>query len=323
MSIESKQVFLIQESGWKPAQHLTAEFPDRTYAEEAILFGYYRNDDWDIKKRDQDFGKARVGDYVLAYYTGDVEESPSQIRYIYEITGIERIPSEQIQKTLEQGKIKEDDANRLREKPHILRLKVHQMLQRGLELALIRKWVSEDKLSKNMNNCGIVGFNICQVDFEDYKTILEWDKEVPVIISLPEPYEETLRQYIVKKSIADKSLAKILDDRYMHYKLYEDANGKTGELYNTPIGQIDILYCNEKTGDFLVIELKRTSETSDDAVGQIARYIGWVQENLARQSNVQGIIIAQSASEELKYAVKAMKDCTFATYEVEFNITFQ
>jgi len=37
MSIEEKQVFLIQQSGWKPAQHLTAEFPDRTYAEEAII----------------------------------------------------------------------------------------------------------------------------------------------------------------------------------------------------------------------------------------------------------------------------------------------
>lgn len=287
------------------------------------MFGYYRNDDWDVKKRDQDFGKARVGDYVLAYYTGDVEESPSQVRYIYEITGIERIPNEQIQKTLEQGKIKEEEANRLREKPHILRLKVHQMLQRGLELALIRKWVGEGKLSKNMNNCGIVGFNICQVSLEDYKTIIEWDKEAPVIVSLPEPYEEMLRQYIVKKSIADKSLSKILDERYKDYKLYEDSNGKTGELYNTPIGQIDILYHNEKTGDFLVVELKRTSETSDDAVGQIARYIGWAQENLAKQHGVQGIIISQSASEELKYAVKAIRDCGFAVYEVRFNITFQ
>jgi hypothetical protein len=196
------------------------------------------------------------------------------------------------------------------------------MLQRGLELALVRKWVSEGKLSENMNNCGIVGFNVCQVDLNDYEAIVEWDKEAPVVVSLPEPYEETLRQYIVKKSIADKSLAKILDDRYKDYKLYEDANGKTGELYNTPIGQIDILYHNEKTGNFLVVELKRTSETSDDAVGQIARYIGWVQENLAKQNNVQAIIIAQSASEELRYAVRAMKDCKFAMYEVKFNIAF-
>lgn len=322
MSEEERQIFLVQQSGSKPAQHYTAEFADRTYAEEAIVYGYYRNEGWDVKKRDQDFGKAKVGDYVLAYYTGDVEESPSQIVYIYEITAIEKLPTEEVEKAQKLGKISPEDASRLKEKPHILRLKVHYKLKRGLELALIRQWVREGKLSKNMDNCGLVGFNICQVSFEDYKTIVEWDQEIPQTIALPEPYEETLRQYIVMKSIADRSLGRILGEDYQDFKLYEDENGRTGELYNTPIGQIDVLYRNDKTGDFLVMELKRTSETADDAAGQIARYIGWVQEHLAKKNNVLGVIIAHSASEELKYAVKALRNCKFATYEVSFKINF-
>lgn len=93
--------------------------------------------------------------------------------------------------------------------------------------------------------------------------------------------------------------------------------------YNIVESSKRISYQSQKTGDFLVVELKRTSETSDAAVGQIARYIGWIKENLAKEKSVQGIIIAHSASEELRYAVKAISNCKFATYEVKFNISFQ
>ena len=312
--MEEKQVFLIQQSG-KPAEHPTISFPDRTYAEEAIKYRYYRHEYWDVKKRDQDFGRVKVGDYILAYYTGDVEAGPSQIKYIYEVTKIEEIPEEDINNALEQGRISNEEADRLRKAPHILRLKVHQKLKRGLELSLIRQWFQEGKLSENMNNCGKLGFNICQVSYEDFKTIIEWDQKVPEPISLPEPPEETLRRYIISKP-----LEQILGPDYGDFKLYEDPEGNIGELYNTPIGQIDVLFQNEKTEDFLVVELKRTRDTSDRAAGQIARYLGWVRENLAKEKDAYGLLIAHSASEELKYAIKALKNCRFATYKVTFEI---
>ncbi|MCK4481735.1 EVE domain-containing protein [Candidatus Bathyarchaeota archaeon] len=313
--MEEKGVFLIQQSG-KIAEHYTAEFQDRTYAEEAIKYGYYRNDAWDIKKRDQDFGKIKVGDYILAYYTGDVGESPSRISRIYEVTRIENIPDEEIKNAVTQDKISSNEADQLKKNPHILRLKMHRRLKRGLELSLIRQWVEESRLSINMNNCGKLGFNICEVSYEDCKTIIEWDEKEPEVVALPEPYEEMLRTYVVSKPLEET-----LGPQYGRFKLYEDAEGRTGELYNTPIGQIDILYRNKETGDFLVVELKRTEDTSDCAAGQIARYTGWVKENLAKERMVCGLIIAHSASEQLKYALKALKNCKFATYEVAFKFT--
>lgn len=177
--MEEKQFFLIQQSGWKPAEHSVVEYQDRTYAEEAIKYGYYRNDDWDVKTRDQDFGKVKVGDYVLAYYAADVKESPSQLGYIYEVIKIEKIPDEEIDRAVGQGRISQEDVDRLKKNPHILRLKVHRKLKRGLKLSLIRQWVNDGKLSKGLNNCGRPGFNICQVSDEDYKTIIEWDQKVP------------------------------------------------------------------------------------------------------------------------------------------------
>jgi hypothetical protein len=130
--------------------------------------------------------------------------------------------------------------------------------------------------------------------------------------------EEDLRHYIANLS----SLEAVLGSEYKGYRLYREPDGQiTGELYDTKVvGQIDPLYQNEN-GDFLVIELKRTEDTSDKAVGQIARYIGWVQEKLAKGKKVEGLLIARSASEELKYAVKALKNCKLFTYEVQFKFT--
>jgi RecB family endonuclease NucS len=70
-----------------------------------------------------------------------------------------------------------------------------------------------------------------------------------------------------------------------------------------------------------VVELKGTEDTPDKAVGQIARYIGWVQENVGKDKKVEGILVARSASEELKYATKALKQCKLFTYEIQFKFS--
>jgi len=154
----------------------------------------------------------------------------------------------------------------MQQKSHILRFRLHRKLKRGLELTTIRQWVEEGKLSKSMNNCGTLGFNICQVSHDDYDAVLDWDRKAPEPVISFEPYEEELRKYIVSQP-----LQPTLGVEFADFNLYEDEQGNTGELYTTPVGQIDILYRNEKNGDFLVIELKRTVETPDSAVGQIAR----------------------------------------------------
>ena len=102
--------------------------------------------------------------------------------------------------------------------------------------------------------------------------------------------------------------------------MYSESDGRvTGELYDTKtVGQIDLLYQNAN-GDLLVVELKRTEDTPDKAVGQIARYIGWVQENIGKGKVVESILVARSASEELKYATRALKDCMLFTYEIQFK----
>lgn len=314
--MSDRRVFLIQSSG-KTADHAGATFKDRTYAEEAIKHGYYRNDLWDVKGRDQDFGKVSVGNYVIQYCTNDVESYPGQIRYIYEVISLDKI-GDDVNRALKEGVLDEKEAAQLKKQFHIIRLRVHLILKKGLELSLIRKWVEDSKLSSGMNNCGRLGFNICEVDWNDYQAVVDWDKD-----QVPEPaysieslLEEDLRRYIAGLP----TLESIWGEQYKGYKLYSESNGQvTGELYDTKIvGQIDLLYQNAN-GDLLVVELKRTDDTPDKAAGQIARYIGWVQENTGKGKVVESILVARSASEELKYAMRALKNCKLFTYEIQFK----
>jgi hypothetical protein len=80
----------------------------------------------------------------------------------------------------------------------------------------------------------------------------------------------------------------------------------------TDIGIIDIL-CLDKNNNYVVIELKK-DVASDKVVGQIQRYMAWVEENLADKESVRGVIVAQDYDKKLEYAVKGSK------YPIEVKI---
>lgn len=97
---------------------------------------------------------------------------------------------------------------------------------------------------------------------------------------------------------------------------------KDGELisqqFRTGIGPIDILAKDKNTGSYVVIELKR-NQTSDDTIGQVSRYMGWVSENLD-DPDVRGIIISGKYDEKLHYAQKLINSVDVFLYQVNFNL---
>ena len=98
---------------------------------------------------------------------------------------------------------------------------------------------------------------------------------------------------------------------------------KDGELiskqYNTDIGRIDILAKDKISKNYVVIELKR-NQTSDDTVGQLMRYMGWVKRHL-NDENVKGIIIAGKFDKKLDYALEyAPFDTDVFIYNVSFTL---
>ena len=104
------------------------------------------------------------------------------------------------------------------------------------------------------------------------------------------------------------------------YELYEE-DGDIAQEYPTPIGRIDLLARDRDNADWVVIELKR-GRSSDVVVGQLLRYMGWVQENLAGEDEpVRGVVIAGDADDRLRYALKPLTDkVTLLTYTVQFDV---
>ena len=101
--------------------------------------------------------------------------------------------------------------------------------------------------------------------------------------------------------------------------IYRDGD-ITGVEY--PVGgrYIDILAV-ENGRDLLVIELK-VSKGYDRAIGQLLRYMAWIEKNLAEPAQkVKGMIIARSISDDLRLATSRVRDVEL--YEYKLSITLE
>ncbi len=95
-----------------------------------------------------------------------------------------------------------------------------------------------------------------------------------------------------------------------------------GELvsqqYKTDIGSIDILAQDKETKNHVVIELKK-AQTSDDTIGQLTRYMGWIKDRKG-DKNVNGIIIAADYDKKLEFALKVIPNIQVFLYKVSFTL---
>lgn len=101
-------------------------------------------------------------------------------------------------------------------------------------------------------------------------------------------------------------------------RLYVDPTGRDGVEFPTAVGPIDILAVDDSNG-FFVFELKR-ARSPDHAIGQVARYMGWVRQTIGRDQEVHGVIVAKSISDSLRYAVAVVPNVSLFEYEVEFHL---
>lgn len=69
----------------------------------------------------------------------------------------------------------------------------------------------------------------------------------------------------------------------------------------------------------MVFELKRAA-APDSAIGQLARYMGWVKATLAGGRTVHGVIVAREITDRLRYAVQVMPNVSLFEYKVRFDL---
>ena len=94
----------------------------------------------------------------------------------------------------------------------------------------------------------------------------------------------------------------------------------TGQQYVTDTGPIDILAISKDKKTLLVVELKK-GRVSDNVVGQIQRYMGFVKDDLAEKNqNVKGVIIGHDDDIRIQRALSVTNNIDFFKYQVNFKL---
>ena len=100
-----------------------------------------------------------------------------------------------------------------------------------------------------------------------------------------------------------------------NYNLYEN-----GRQFRTDSGPLDLLAQSKDKSEFLVLELKR-DKTSDLAVAQTLRYMGYIRKTLAKNNErVKGCIIGTQEDRNLVNAISMVPDIDFYRYELNFSL---
>ncbi|TGM41712.1 DUF1016 family protein [Leptospira biflexa] len=104
------------------------------------------------------------------------------------------------------------------------------------------------------------------------------------------------------------------------YDIYQEEGELVGQQYPSDTGPIDILAVSKDKKTLLVLELKK-GRASDNVVGQIQRYMGYVKEELAESNQeVKGIIIALEDDLRIKRALSVTQNIEFYRYQVNFKL---
>jgi restriction system protein len=103
------------------------------------------------------------------------------------------------------------------------------------------------------------------------------------------------------------------------FDIYEE-DGEKAQQYQTDTGPLDILAISKDKKRLLVVELKK-GRASDTVVGQALRYMSYVKDELAEESQtVSAVIIAHEDDPRLRRALSQVPHIEFYRYEVSFKL---
>jgi restriction system protein len=104
------------------------------------------------------------------------------------------------------------------------------------------------------------------------------------------------------------------------FDVYQEDGELVGQQYPTDTGAIDILAVSKDGQRLLVVELKK-GRASDAVVGQVLRYMGYVQGELAEAGqSVEGVVIALHDDVRLQRALAMVPFVSFYRYQVSFRL---
>ena len=179
----------------------------------------------------------------------------------------------------------------------------YEPIVNGEEVKYLRdgKEVSKKQMTEELDSL---------VDY--YKECMDIDlKDETSVISTGLFYMEQQLEDFIIRNWEETELGKKYD------LIYEEGE-LISQQYRTDIGIMDILAKDKKDGSYVVIELKR-KQTSDETIGQVTRYMGWIKKKLG-DPEVKGIIVAGKFDEKLDYAQEMTPNIEVFLYQVDFKL---
>lgn len=154
---------------------------------------------------------------------------------------------------------------------------------------------------------------------EEIETLIGGNK--PAMITTTDTTIEDPSLFALERHLEDFLVANWKNTELgKHYDIYEEDGEMVGQQYPSDTGPIDILAISKDKKELLVVELKR-GRVSDVVVGQIQRYMGYVQEELAEPSQVvKGVIIGSDNDLRIKRALVVTKNIEFFKYQISFKL---
>jgi hypothetical protein len=76
----------------------------------------------------------------------------------------------------------------------------------------------------------------------------------------------------------------------------------------------------DEADNFVVLE-RNLLRRPASALGQLLRYMGWLQPVLAPEKNVSGVVIESRMDDKLKSAALVMPDVRLSEYSIGFTVT--
>jgi len=159
---------------------------------------------------------------------------------------------------------------------------------------------------------------LTEISEVQYRNLLE-GSGIPTAI--PEPSEVIDQNAFVLEKYLEDFIVSNFDTIFKgKLQIYEDAEGADGQQYATDIGPIDILAVEPESSSFIVIELKK-GRPSDQVIGQILRYMGWVKKNVCKDDQgVKGLVICRDPDPKLAYALEMTNNIEVRYYSVSFRL---
>jgi restriction system protein len=197
-----------------------------------------------------------------------------------------------------------------------------EILQHRRPVQWLRPTISRADMSDGLRNSSGSAGTVANISkhAEEIEQLLQ-GVATPVIVSTDQTVEDPVA-FAMEKHL-EEFLVRNWHQTELggNYDIYEEDGDRIGQQFLTDTGPMDILAISKDRKTLLVVELKK-GRASDVVVGQLLRYMGYVQDELAeREQSVRGVVIALEDDQRLTRALAMVSSIVdFYRYQVDFKL---